>query len=128
MHAITGVEITMPAGEYWVGDPCYAVPTSRWDEWLSAAGCYENPMPRILVAELDGQSVLGIGTAHGDGEYLDQKGRSYPVDAGLIGVTPVSLAAKEPFGSHRITFDAPFRCFYDDGTIVLGAIHIETDY
>jgi hypothetical protein len=57
--------VAMPAGRYWVGDPCYAVPSERWMEWLEAAD-YMNA-GRYLLAELDGRSVLGIGTAYGDG-------------------------------------------------------------
>ena len=119
--------VLMPAGEYWVGDPCYAVPDERWMEWLEAAD-YEN-QDRYLVAELDGQPVLGINTAYGDGVFYDVVGDEYPVDAGLIGLTPVGTAVPEPFGSHRVRFAEPVECYFEDhrGVIVLGSIRVETD-
>lgn len=119
-------EVVMPAGEYWVGDPCYSVPNDRWMEWLEAAD-YENERT-ILLAELSEKPVLGINTAYGDGEYMDESGNSYPVDAGLIGLTPVELATESaPFGSHRVYFANDFTCSYNDGTITLGHINIDTD-
>jgi len=27
----------VPAGTYWIGDPCYTIPTDEWMEWLDAA-------------------------------------------------------------------------------------------
>lgn len=119
----TITKATLPAGEYVVGDPCYAIPEHRWAEWLEAAD-YTNQR-HILVAELDGVPAVGVGTAFGDGFYHDQDGRAYPVDAGLIGLVPTSLAV----GDHSVvvTFDKPVECWYDDGTIHLGDIVIETD-
>lgn len=125
--------VNMPAGEYFVGDPCYAVPDERWLEWLEAADYDAEPNPRILIAELDGKPVLGIGTAHGDGNYPGSDGNSYPVDAGLIGVVPVEIGDysddKYPAGPimKRVTFDRPFDCYYNKGMIVLGHIQINTE-
>jgi hypothetical protein len=120
---ITGVK--MPAGKYWVGDPCYSVPDDRWIEWLEAADYTSEP--DILFAKVAGRPVLGIGTAYGDGEYTSNLGHSFPVDAGLIGVTPVELVKGEPFGSTLVEFNRPFECRYDEGTIILGHIKIDTD-
>ena len=120
--------VTMPAGRYWVGDPCYAVPNDRWMEWLEAAD-YQNE-PRYLLAELDGRPVLGISTAYGDGQYWGRSGEGpFPVDAGLIGLVPVELADDNVTGMHLVEFDRPFECRYEDdaGLIVLGHIEIETD-
>lgn len=115
----------MPAGSYWVGDPCYAVPDERWMEWLEAANYMDDP--RILLAELDGQPVLGVGTAYGDGEYYSETGEAFPVDAGLIGLTPAALVTEEPSGMHLVEFKHDFTCRYDEGKIVLGHITIDTD-
>lgn len=123
-------KVTMPAGTYLVGDPCYAVPDHRWMEWLEAAD-YETQ--DVLLAELDGHPTLGIGTAHGDGTYEGDDGNEYPVDAGLIGVVPVEIADysddKYPRGKimRKVEFTKDFDCSYEDGTIVLGHIEIDTD-
>lgn len=123
--------VTMPAGIYIVGDPCYAVPSDRWMEWLEAAD-YMNER-RYLLAELDGMPVLGIGTAHGDGRFGDENGNLYPVDAGLIGLVPVELGTEEQKKyseknrSPVVTFDKDFECSYEDGAIRLGHIAIDTD-
>lgn len=122
---ITGVE--MPAGKYWVGDPCYFVPDTRWMEWLEAADYLNSP--RILVAEIDGYPVAGVGTAYGDGCYPGSDGYSYGVDAGLIGVTPIEVArnvTREDLGT-LVEFDKPFVCSYTDGVIRLGHISINTE-
>lgn len=123
--------VVMPAGEYWVGDPCYSVPNDRWMEYLDDAGRDDHPHGeplRFLLGYLDDKPVLGVGTAYGDGEYADEMGRRYPVDAGLIGLTPVDLAEDDsPFGSHLIKFDHDFTCSYSDGTITLGDINIDTN-
>lgn len=121
--------VTMPAGSYWVGDPCYAVPNEDWMPWLEAAD-YMNER-RYLLATIDGwecREVLGIGTAHGDGVYLDQSCREYPVDAGLIGVVPEEICQEGPFGMHWEHFDVPFLCTYTgSGEIRIGHLVIETD-
>lgn len=108
-----------------MGDPCYSVPDERWIEWLEAADYMSEP--DILLADIDGKPVLGISTAHGDGQYYDEEGRSYPVDAGLIGLVPVELAEGEPSGAHRVTFTSDILCETYEGKIVLGHITIDTD-
>lgn len=126
-------EFVLPAGTYRLGDPCYSVPDDRWSEWLQAAGLSNEK--RNLYATLDGFPVLGLGTQYGDGEYLDQRGRTYGVDAGLIGLVPVDLPGlREDYPDpeqngvyHVVSFDQPVRCIrYEDGTLVFGDITIPT--
>lgn len=115
---------TLPAGTYWVGDPCYAIPDELWMEWLHRADYMNNS--DALLAEIGGHLACGISTAYGDGLYPGSDGVEYPVDAGLLGATPVAVAVDEPFGSKLVTFDAPFTCYSDDGTVHIGHIAIET--
>jgi hypothetical protein len=127
-RAVVGA-IIMPAGKYYVGDPCYAVPNDRWMEWLEAAD-YENER-RFLLADLDGYDCLGIGTAHGDGCYEGDDGNEYGVDAGLIGVVHEEVGKKGStlYACQLVEFPEDFTCTYeeDEGTIVLGHIRIKTD-
>lgn len=119
--------VTMPAGEYYVGDPCYAVKADDWLPWLKDAD-FETPGIVYLLAEIEGKAVLGITTAYGDGEYNGTDGNSYTVDAGLIGVTPVSISDEGAGpGLQKVAFESAFICSYKEGLITIGHIEINTD-
>ena len=137
----------LPPGFYIVGDPCYSAlwskgtgaidKESRQDTWIALLESADYELePRILEAkvEKDGRlfSFTAAGTAYGDGCYLDQVGRKYPVDAGMIGVTPVppeaDLTNEElyTFGTHLVEFPEAFRVEYELGVITIGALVINT--
>ena len=82
-----GWHATVPAGAYFLGDPCYAVPGGAWGALLQTCDVFTTPVGTVL-----GHEVLAFGTQWGDGEYTDQHGHKYCVDAGLIGLTPIALA------------------------------------
>jgi hypothetical protein len=87
---------------------------------------YTGPQ-RILEAKAEGRLFTASGTAYGDGEFEDRQGNSYPVDAGLIGVTPAIPGQDTPRGMREVTFTEPVTVEYDDGDIVINDITIETD-
>lgn len=122
--------VTMPAGTYRLGDPCYSVPSKRWLEWLESANyltAYEK-----LLADLDGKPVLGFATKYGDGEYPGSDGFRYGVDAGLIGLVPVEVADRDDLYGNEppwtvVTFEEEVLCTRDEhGTLTFGHIVIET--
>ena len=84
------ITVTAPAGEYFLGDPCYAVPQDDWMPLLQDAKYFDNP-----TGTVNGYTVIGFNTAYGDGSYRGTDGFDYGVDAGLIGLTPMS-ATKTP--------------------------------
>jgi|SRR5579864_7308883 len=122
--------ITLPAGTYYVGDPCYCFNCTSW-EAIGAQnnGFKNNPM----VATLNGHRLVALGTAYGDGRYTDQRGRTYPVDAGLIGAVPVDIIdddssyRHQPDCGHEITFPRDFPCYEEGGRIHIGDIIIDTN-
>ena len=118
-------EVTVPAGKYWLGDPCYAVPSELWMDLLNSCKVFELPIGKVTK---DGQEyeVLAFGTAYGDGCYSDQHGNSFPVDAGLIGLTPVELAEGEPFGSTLVYFPTETICSSYGGVLTFGDYEIDT--
>ena len=115
-------KVIVPAGEYWLGDPCYAVPDDLWDALLHSSDFFMDKP----IGTVDGFNVLAFGTAYGDGVYLDQHDNEYPVDAGLIGLTPVKLAVGIPFGSHRVTFYRDTECTGHEGVMRFGDYKINT--
>jgi hypothetical protein len=83
---LNGVDMTMPAGKYYVGDLCYVM-HECWDEVCGLffkgrtdGGCNEGEF--VLK---DGRRFVSYNTKWGDGGYYDQNGNEYSVDAGLIG-------------------------------------------
>lgn len=81
--------MTMPAGVYYIGDLCYVMSDDEWDDFCSITiqgnDCIDGEftMP-------DGRRFATYGTKWGDGEYTDQFGNTYGVDAGLIGCIKLS--------------------------------------
>ena len=116
--------IIVPAGKYYVGDPCYAF-NEGWIPLLESCDYFDRP------AAANG--VVAFSTAYGDGVYHDGDGRRYMVDAGLIGIVPVDVAeCEEVTGMHLVEFTTPVRCDSDEGVISFKAdnvrIEINTDY
>lgn len=119
----------LPAGEYYVGDPCYVL-HEAWSEICDVI-CDREFNMRAWTLELDdGRLVTMANTAYGDGEYQDESGNRYGVDAGLLGAILVSDVVKRddnhiPFG-HVHTQEMPFSAKYHNGTVILGNVRIET--
>ena len=120
----------MPAGRYYIGDLCYVM-HPEWDEFCKITtswyGCLEG---EFTLA--DGRRFATYGTAWGDGEYCDENGRKYSVDAGLIGCILVddirddSHTDLEHLGN-IVEFNTPFYTGNQDGVIQFGSVLIDTD-
>ncbi len=118
---------TLPAGKYFVGDPCYVFDDDSWSGLMDKRF---DEMSDGVTFFWDGKKVWTHSTAYGDGEYGDSTGRmSFGVDAGLIGVVPVELATEEALNDKSLTiieFMQPFNVLYDGGVFYIGHIIIDT--
>lgn len=119
--------ITLPAGTYYIGDPCYVFNRDQWDALGDQTGWFEE----TPVAAIHEYRMVAFGTAYGDGAYQDNLGREYPVDSGLIGIVPIEVVdptkfRDNPFG-HVVRFDEPFTCEAIGGQLRFGDVVIETD-
>lgn len=118
-------------GKYYVGDPCYIFGES-WSEVLDDTYYFNNDE----IVKVFGKDCIAGRTAYGDGTYTDNFGREYNVDAGLIGVLPVSLISKDKRytlkqiekhkGIHIIEFKEDFEVSISGGVFEFGAITINT--
>ena len=119
------IEVLVPAGRYFLGDPCYAVRGAKWHDLLNSCACFSRP-----VGAVDGAEVLAFRTAWGDGTYHDNEGLQYPVDAGLIGLTPRALIEDENAVANCgrwIEFARPALCSRSDkGLLTFGILKIDT--
>ena len=131
----------MPAGKYYVGDLCYVM-HDEWDEvcHLMFHGRNDHGCNDGEFRLKDGRKFATYGTKFGDGEYGDQLGNRYGVDAGLIGcilLDDIDLKSGDNFttGGAIVEFAAPFYTSGGrdglgrdwDGVIKIGHLEIETD-
>jgi hypothetical protein len=130
-----GEKITLPAGRYFVGDPCYTAgkDDAAWQAWCSTADFGSDD---VMAATFNGLPVVGLHTAHGDGSYRDFDGREYGVDAGLIGAVPEELIKKMDISDedltgsgHWVETKEPFVLEQGSigGLLMIGNVIIETD-
>ncbi len=123
---IKQVEVVVPAGQYAIGDPCYAVPDQDWDELLLSCNYFQNPIGHVK----DGMQkffVLAFSTKWGDGCYRGTDGKEYPVDAGLIGLVPAEMI-EDNADCELVTFEKDTLCIDDgSGKLRFGNITIDTD-
>lgn len=122
---------SLPAGEYFVGDPCYAIPNDEWDAFLNE-GFFPAEDAEQNVFEYKGMKVFAHYTKYGDGSYLGSDDRRYAVDSGSIGAVPIELCGKysreelERLG-RIMKYDATFFVDYDEGLFTIGDVDIDTD-
>lgn len=125
--------MSMPAGKYYVGDLCYVLTQqNEWDQFcditISGNTCLsgEFSMP-------DGRRFATYTTEYGDGVYEDRQGRSYGVDAGLIGcilmtdIPHISEDQANELGA-VIDFEANFITESVGGIIRFGQVIIDTSF
>lgn len=129
--------MSMPAGEYYIGDLCYVMSDEEWAEFCSITIDGHTCIDGEFQLK-DGRRFATYGTAYGDGVYSDQHGNSYSVDAGLIGCILVKDIRAEKYDNlsnlgYIKTFNNSFvtsggRGEKDwEGVIQFGNILIETD-
>ena len=83
------MEHTFTEGVYFLGDPCYALADTVYDDvWGRMYGYGEGK----IVTESG--SFIVASTEYGDGIYADQDGTEYPVDSGTIALIPWHFCEK----------------------------------
>ena len=59
-----GWHATVPAGAYFLGDPCYAVPGGAWDALLQTCDVFTTPVGTVLGHDVLAFRSLGRCCAH----------------------------------------------------------------
>jgi hypothetical protein len=100
------INVTFPAGEYYIGDLCYVLGDNVYDNIFGGTG-YE---PGVYEEKDTGRVFAVNSTAYGDGCYRGDDGNEFCVDAGIIGICSKSLMTKDDGGGHMYTFRRPVEC------------------
>lgn len=141
------------AGKYAVGDPCYMIDDCQWDEVLNRTGWFGYELTKADPNAWDdgvfyhnGYKCFAYGTMHGDGEYVlcstNKSGAPISkvcylgVDAGLLGIMPVSAITPETLSycledrSHPmvkiVTMKKDFPVYCVNGFFLFGNYFIDT--
>jgi len=115
--------VNFKAGKYYVGDLCYVINETNWDELLDTTNYFEGGS--FIFKDKEG---FVANTAYGDGRYYDDEGREYCVDAGLIGVIPFEIIDDnfEGKGGQIIEFTHDFNAYEENGTFFIDDFEICT--
>lgn len=123
------VTVQLPAGQYYIGDPCYIIPDQEWTAFCDVMFATSD----YHVTAFKDVPMLAGSTAFGDGVYADQLGNRYGVDAGTLAVVPrelwdarMSVEQVAKMGA-IFTFDQPFTADCHRGVFNFGHVHIDTD-
>ena len=122
----------LPAGTYFIADPCYIIRDEQYDRLLEETNYFGYQLPdrgNIFIDSVTKLPFAVFSTAYGDGSYFDESGFEYGVDAGCISCVPVAMVDKHTSAGDSInlvTFDSPFEVGYNHGLITFGHIEIKT--
>lgn len=124
-----------PAGEYYIGDPCYLIPDKDWEKigkdtnwWGSEYNSSSEPKDfDDGIYHWNKKTCFAAFTAHGDGCYGNRKGNTViAVDSGLIGIIPLDEKEnpKDPFDFYTYglirKFGKRFEVWEEDGIFHFG--------
>ena len=77
---------------FYIGDICYVL---SGDVYYKLWGGRHGFKDGEFEVPGTGYSFAVGPTAYGDGEYYDDEGNAYPVDAGVIGLVPLELVERK---------------------------------
>ena len=81
-----GLPVIFPAGEYYIGDPCYVFAES-WTKILDITDYFR----KLETSTYKDFEFMGGATYVGDGVYGDNYGNTYSVDSGSIAILPIGM-------------------------------------
>ena len=116
------VTVEMQPGEYFLGDPIYALK-------VSVARRLREEIQGPNKFDIDGHDYLEFRTPCRKGTYEGSDGFEYMVDSATIGLVPVALADQNKRLElvKAVKFDEPFTCKADYNRNVLSFGNTETD-
>lgn len=120
-------QATLPAGMYFIGDPCLAFDDEEWYSVLDSTEYLGADTPASsYFGEWKGHKFVALSTLIGDGYFISDQWQAFHVDTGMIGAVPEALARKTPLLVATI-FTEPFDVKkMSDGTLIFGHILVDT--
>jgi hypothetical protein len=121
-----------PAGDYYIGDPCYLIDDEDWDGLCKSTNHWGvgNEIPTNFddgLYQWKNRTCFAAFTKYGDGCYGNRSGDAMVgVDSGLIGIIPIRKGDDDnieglfyPYTLIR-TFGRKFEVWEEDGVFHFG--------
>lgn len=136
--AAAAARVTMKAGEYYVGDPCFAILNEEYDALLEVVGKAEKEGTGMHCNKLmtyKGAPLFAASTAYGDGEYPLRENPTgdlvwrLPVESGMIACISkeaMDLLDGDPDHMVRMFFDEDFEVGCEWGIFQFGDCQVNT--
>lgn len=120
----------MPSGQYYIGDLCYVMTDSEWDEYCSLT-IVDHDVVDGEFSFKDGRRFATYRTKWGDGLYRSNISSKHLVDSGTIGCFRIEDIRAEKYKDIEslgaiVTFDRSFYTREEDGKIIFGMVIIDT--
>lgn len=123
----------LPAGDYFISDPCYPFPntgenSTLWETVLNETDYFNKP------CDLPNIKIWAANTTYGDGIYFDTNGlHEFGVDSGTLGIMTketVDYLGEDPDYVSTcgilVHFEKEFNVIFSDGYFKFGHIEIDT--
>jgi hypothetical protein len=119
--------VTVPAGKYWLADPCYVIRDNQ--DWWKVCDSFSDDKKNTSVKLDNGCHVFAFNVSN-DGTYYDQENTEYFVDSGTIGL--VSVEYNPDYSTTRgngrmVEFKEETVCFLEDNYLKFGEIIIDLE-
>jgi hypothetical protein len=106
----------LPPGRYYIGDLCYAMKDEVYqDIWCSKFGTDEG-----IYKNIHGAHFAMAATEFGDGMFVSDYGKDYPVDSGCIGIAHESLCIPGKEEDNMWVFEREVQCNFNGRTYNFG--------
>ena len=118
---------TLPAGQYFMCDPCYVIPDEDWDRFINEVA--EETHAVFTLSNGQSVNVWYAFTEFGDGMYLAESylgSTDISVDSGCIGVVEVFDNPKSTNDIFIINPKRKFEVSVEDGTFKIASYEIQT--
>lgn len=102
----------LPPGKYYIGDLCYALSESLYQDVFGGLGGFDSGLYKKNNST---DCFMVDQTAFGDGLYFGSDNKEFAVDAGILGICPVSMMLRDGDGGHVYEFSEPVRCLFLNG-------------
>lgn len=113
----------LPPGKYFIGDPSFVLDNTLVDV-LAMTNFFAEPTS-VMV---NGLTLWGGHTQHGNRTYTDQNGVEYHVITGILAAVPLALIEDPEGEDHGTIIDAPsgLTIEFNDGVFLFDTISINT--